>query len=194
MLQRLLAIIVATGISSAVLAEEATPVTPKGEVESLMNEGIRLAKEMLGKHGEFYPYGYVMRANGEVQSVAASDGTEHPTSHQLIDLLNTAFRKGADSGEYKATAVFIDVRVTPPGGTKTDAVRVGLEHRAGYCVDVYFPYSRSADGRVQFGELFASPREGVVFRTRTAPNQPPQPTRAAQPFEEPESERSGQRG
>ena len=149
--------------SASAFAQERAPVISKEDVESLMNEGIQLAEQLLREHGEFFPYGYAMQTDGEIQSVAASDGTEHPPSQELIDLLNAGFRKNAESGKYRATALFIDVRVAPEDGAKVDAVQFGLEHRSGYCVNVYYPYTRSPDGQVQFGEIFASPRKGVVF-------------------------------
>jgi hypothetical protein len=151
--------------ASAAASEEKPLVTPKQQVEELMNEGIPFAERMLRQHGEFFPFGVVRNSDGSTQLVGASDGREHPPSQDLIELLNQQFRKGAESGNYAAIAIFFDVLATQPGSsTKTDAVQVGLEHRAGYCVDVFFPYQRSADGTVQWGELFASKREDSVFR------------------------------
>jgi len=151
-------------VASASTSEEKPPVSPKEQVEELMNGGIGFAERMLRERGEFFPFGAVRKSDGSIQLVGASDGREQPPSRDLIDLLNQGFRKGAQSGNYAATAIFVDVLTTPPGSsTKTDAVQVGLEHRSGYCVDVFFPYHRSADGTVQWGELFASKREGSVF-------------------------------
>ena len=66
----------------------------------------------------------------------------------------------------RRSAVFFDVRVQQPGNPEeTDAVQVGLEHESGYCVDVFFPYSRTAKGEVTYGTVFASKRDGVVFGT-----------------------------
>jgi hypothetical protein len=48
---------------------------PKSESEALMNEAIPFAEKMLEKHGEFYPYGYVMKPSGEIALVAGYDGT-----------------------------------------------------------------------------------------------------------------------
>ena len=137
---------------------------PKQQVEELMNEGIAFAERMLREHGEFFPFGIVRKSDGSIQHVGAWDGREQPPSTDLIELINQGFRTGADSGEYVATAIFFDVLTTPPGSSaKTDAVQVGLEHRSGYCVNVFFLYSRSPDGVVEFGELFASKREGSVL-------------------------------
>ena len=139
-------------------------MTPKEQVEDLMNEGMSFAERMLRDPGEFFPFGVVRKSDDSIQYVDASDGREAPPSKDLIDLLNQGFRRGAASGEYVATAIFVDVLTTPPGtSSKTDAVQVGLEHRSGYCVDVFIPYQRSPDGAVRFGDIFASQRESSVF-------------------------------
>lgn len=144
--------------------QEKLPLAPKEQVEELMNEGMSFAERMLRDRGEFFPFGLVRKSDGSIQYVNAANGREAPPSKDLIHLVDQGFRSGAESGEYAATAIFIDVLTTPPGtSSKTDAVQVGLEHRSGYCVDVFIPYQRSPDGTVHFGEIFASQRESSVF-------------------------------
>lgn len=72
---------------SATSSEEEAPVTPKEQVEELMNEGIAFAERMLREHGEFFPFGVVRKSGGSIQHVGASDGRERPPSRELIDLL-----------------------------------------------------------------------------------------------------------
>ena len=138
-------------------------MSPKEEVESLMDEGFALAETLLKEHGEFYPFGFAMNLDGEIISIGAKGETDHPPSQELIDLLEAAFRQGAEANEYKAIAIFFDVLVAPPGGKKTDAIQVGLEHQSGYCANVFRPYRRTLLGKIKFGELFANRREGSVF-------------------------------
>jgi hypothetical protein len=158
-------LVVAAGSAGLVRSAEGQ-MTPKEESEAVMNAGIPFAQKMLAEHAEFYPFGFAMTAKNKVVAVAPPAPSEHPAPQQLIDALAAAFRAGASSREYKATAVFVDVRVQPPDkAEKTDAVQVGLEHVSGYCVDVFFPYSRDASGRVTFGAVFASKRAGAVFGT-----------------------------
>ena len=68
---------------------------PKSEVELLMNDAIAFADQLLREHGEFLPYGAAMKANGDIVSVAAHDGTEQPPSQKLIELLKDGFRQSA---------------------------------------------------------------------------------------------------
>src|SRR5688500_16873813 len=116
-------------------------ITPKVECEKLMGTAIQFAKQMLQKHGEFFPYGAALKANGEIASVAGYDGREQPLSSDIIRLLKQGFVQGAKSGEYTATALVCDVKVIlPTSGEKSDAIAVSLNHRQNYSVVVLFPY------------------------------------------------------
>lgn len=136
---------------------------PKSDVEYLMNETIAFADQMLSEHGEFFPYGAAMTPNGEIVSVAGYEGSEQPPSQKLIDLLKGGFRQSASNGEYKATVIFYDVRVSMPDGVgKSDAIAAALDHREDYSVVVFFPYKLDG-GEIQYGELFAQAGENAVF-------------------------------
>jgi len=157
-------VVLVVAIPCYALAGDSGTVTPKAEAEEVMNAGIPFAQKMLEAHGEFYPFALARATSGKVVAVAAPAAEEHPTSQQVIDQLVASLKTGVARGEYRATAIFADARVLPPGKREsTDAVRVSLEHIAGYCVDVFFPYSRGSDGKVTFGEIFASNRSGAVF-------------------------------
>jgi hypothetical protein len=135
----------------------------KSDCEDLMNAGLPFAEKMLGEHGEFFPYGRAMRPNGEIVYVAGYDGREHPPSLDIIQLIKSAFVKGANDGSYLATALIYDVRIaiTDPD-EKKDAVAVSLNHRDGYSVIVMFPYR--LDGvNVVFGEALAQAGEADIF-------------------------------
>jgi hypothetical protein len=114
---------------------------PKDECQALVNAFLPLARKLLIDHGEFLPYGAAMRPTGEIVSVSALDGRERPPSKDLITLLKNSFASSARTGEYKATAIFYDVRI---GEDKKDAVAVSLDHRDGYSVIVFFPYEVAA--------------------------------------------------
>lgn len=140
--------------------------TPKAECENLMNTALPFAEQMLQKHGEFFPYGAALKENGEIASVAGYDGRELPPSSDIIRLLKQGFAKGAKSGEYKATALVYDVKVTlPSSGKKSDAIAVSLNHRENYSVVVFFPYQLNKD-QLTFGEVFAQKGEAEVFPSK----------------------------
>jgi hypothetical protein len=137
--------------------------TPEDEATDVMNMLVPFAEKMLREHGEFYPFGGAMMPDGSTQLIAASDGTAHPESSDLVDLLVAKFRDDGRQGKYKATGIVYDVRTIPPGATeKTDAIAVRLDHQAGYSVVVMIPY-RLADGQLVTGAVFAVKGDASIF-------------------------------
>lgn len=135
----------------------------KAESETLMNEAIPFAEKMLRQHGEFYPYGYIMKPSGEIALVAGYDGTDRPKSQTIIDLLIEGFKKDAALEKVKATALVYDILVVPLGATeKSDAIAVALDHRGNYSVVVMFPYVLS-HGALTIGTPFAQKGESRIF-------------------------------
>jgi hypothetical protein len=142
---------------------EDMPRTPKEDVTVLMNKLLLFAEKMLKEHGEFYPYGGAMLPDGSTTMLAASDGTEHPKSKDLIDLMVSAFREDARQRKYRATGIVYDVMTLPPGATeKTDAIAVRLDHETGYSVVVMIPY-HLVDGAVSMGTVFAVKGDCSIF-------------------------------
>jgi hypothetical protein len=138
---------------------------PKADCESLLNAVLPFAQQMLNRHGEFYPYGGAMTTDGQITSVAARDGEEHPASADVIQFLKSAFVAGARQGKYRATALVHDVRVRlPSDGRKSDAIAVSLNHRNDYSVTVVFPYTIE-NAKAVIGPAFAQKGEADVFRS-----------------------------
>ena len=136
----------------------------KQELEELMNDSLPFAKQMLEEHGEFHPYGGAIKANGEIIRSGAYNGEELPLAQELIDVLVEASRKLAAAGEYRATAIIFDVLVKPPNSDqKTDAIQINLDHANGLSIEVFLPYRLSAEGDVDYGEMFAQKGAGRIF-------------------------------
>lgn len=143
---------------------ESSLKSTKQDVEALMNEWVVFAKRMLNEHGEFHPYGAAMRSDGEIISIAGDTGEEMPPSQELIELLRNGFQQEAAKGEYKATGLFYDVRITLPSSTeKTDAIAVVLDHVDDYSVIVLHPY-KIVDEQFVFGDLIANKGANRIFR------------------------------
>jgi hypothetical protein len=105
-----------------------------------------------------------MGENGKIIMDAAYTGDEHPPSRDVIDLLARSYEERAGTGELRAAAICVDVRVVPPGKSdKTDAISVALEHRSGEAVTAFLPYQRGWLGRIKYGQVFASVREAKFF-------------------------------
>lgn len=137
--------------------------TLKEECEAFLEPALAFAEQMLKQHGEFFPFGLTLSEAGEIAFAATASNQEQPTSHEIIEELETVFRSGASARELKATALVVDVRVVPPTQAETtDAVSIRLDHRDNYSVVVYFPY-RIRGTQLELLQPFASPGKGAIF-------------------------------
>lgn len=130
-----------------------------------MGELIPFAKRMLAEHSEFYPFGGYLKEDGSIVHLAGKiEGTEHPSSSDVIAVLEQHMRSLAQEGACRATALLFDVKVRSPGSSeKADAIQVNLDHRDSYSVQVFFPYSVDAAGRVEYSTVFAQAGNADVF-------------------------------
>ena len=94
------------------------------------------------KNHEFYPAGADMNPDGSVAFSATYDGSEHPSSREVIDFLVKEHKNLADQNKIKVSAIAYDACV-PIAGKKTDCIIMNLEHQSGYSVTVGMPYSFS---------------------------------------------------
>ena len=141
--------------------ETAPAAAPEADVRKLMNYGVALARQILGEYSAFHPFAFVMETNGKIGQVALSEGRDHEGSLVLTTLLEILQVQAAE-GRYRAVVIMADVTITL-GDEETDAIRAGLEHASGYCVNIYFPYERSEEGALKLGEALSEAREGAVF-------------------------------
>lgn len=142
-------------------------MTSKEECEKLMNVILPAAEQMLARYGEFYPFGGTMDLNGKVSLIAAYEGNEHPLSQTVIDLLTQGFQSDAKAGKIKATAIIYDMRVTLPGSNvKTDAICIQLDHKDGYTVEVFFPYTIDGNKEVRLQKAFAQRGKGLIWSVK----------------------------
>ena len=129
-----------------------------------MNALLPLAKEMLRRYGEFYPYGGYIKPDGTIVDVGASvDESDHPASRDLIHVLRGSLRELASSGGCTATAIVFKVRVTlPASDRKSDAIQLCIDHAEGYSAEVFVPYE-IIDSEVVYGEMFAQAGKQEAF-------------------------------
>jgi hypothetical protein len=86
----------------------------EADFEKLFGVARVVADRILHEIGEFLPYGHVMRLDGEIVSVSAAMGEEHPASKDLISR-----RPSEGSGRRKALGSR-DHRRTPNSYELTD--------------------------------------------------------------------------
>lgn len=129
-----------------------------------------LAEQLLASNGAFYPFGNTMGRDGKIASVAASTGSEHPDSTDLIQILKGGFIAGARRGEFRATSLVYNIRtIVPDTGIKSDAVAMACDHEAGFAAITVFPY-RITKSEVIFGKVFAQRIDSVIFQRTPDPD------------------------
>jgi hypothetical protein len=132
------------------------------DMDTLLDEALRVAVYFLEKNGEFFPFGVTMTRGGKIAHAQGYTGDEQPPSQLVIDLLLHGMRQGASNGDYRAVTLVSDVRVSVPGGPAQDAVSVMVEHLTEEPVTCYLPYTVT-NSKFDFGELFAERAERRVF-------------------------------
>ncbi len=133
------------------------------DLNELFNDLIPFAERMLEEHGEFYPFGAMMRSNGEIALLGGETESDRPRSQEILDLLVGALRDYASRGEIRAAGICLDMRITPPEQSdEVDAICARLEHSSGEQAEVFVPYSK-VDGRHILQEPFAQRGEPRIF-------------------------------
>lgn len=120
------------------------------------------AEHMLKERGEFFPFAMTLTPTGEFMPLVGYESLGH-TPDELIDLLSARLREGALAGEYAATALVYNARVTPPEASEeTDAISAELEHRDGYAATLFFPYALNND-EAELPEPFGIQQSRGIF-------------------------------
>ncbi|WP_243057179.1 hypothetical protein [Nocardioides sp. SR21] len=126
------------------------------DLDGLLNVVLPLAQELLGKNGQFYPFGASVSADGEA-AVTASDPSLGANPEQVLAGVYDGAR--ATAAENRAAAFVTDVLVNG-----SDAVQVELEHRDGIALVVVVPYTPGTYKRFpKFGELRVAQGEPKVW-------------------------------
>lgn len=107
------------------------------DLDGLLNAVLPFAEQTITKHGEMYPFGAAVTADGQVAMLATDPGSgEHPASQDVLDALSSGARESRQ--ELRAVAFAADVKANG-----WDAIRVELEHREGTALVLLVPYTRN---------------------------------------------------
>ena len=109
------------------------------------------------KRGAFLPFGAGLTKDGQVSLHAASPGKDAASSPEILPLLHEGLRSVVTEQDLSAVAVCEWVKITPEGGTQTDAVKVLVEHSRGLSVAFYMPCRRKLFRGWQFDAVFVRP-------------------------------------
>jgi hypothetical protein len=129
-----------------------------------MNAVLPVAETMLRRHGEFYPFGGYLEADGKIVHLgAADDDTDRPKSKDLIFVLRSALQELARDKKCVATALLLNVSVALPcSDHKIDAIQVCVDHLEGYSAEVFHPYQVACNDIV-YGETRAQRGRQEIF-------------------------------
>ena len=131
----------------------------QNDLDALLNDALPFAQESLDQRGEFFPYAVVLETTGGVRMVAGDPGLgERPSSQEVLTVLVAGLREGREN--LRAVGVVSDVRLS-----KSDAIRVELEHEEGAAMTVVLPYTKKRFRRgVEYGELSAAAGAPAVWQ------------------------------
>ena len=136
----------------------------RNDVAAVADPLLDLSKTLLQKYGNFLPHGLVLRDEGKDTMVGAMEdnGTGESTSTKTLPLLHEELRQQAQKRGVRAIGVAENVTATKEGSPPTAAVKVLLEHRAGLCVALYFPFRKKLLSGYEFGKPFTVPADPEV--------------------------------
>lgn len=137
-------------------------MSPKDELNSLLNDAIGMALRLVEKHGSHIPFCMAVTTAGERVNIAADDSAM-PGADALLAGVRQHIADALRERRYRAVALARNVKYrSARDGARTDAVQVTLDHEQGSPVTCYLPY-QLAHGRVVPGELFAVNPEERFF-------------------------------
>jgi hypothetical protein len=127
------------------------------DLDGLMEQAFPFAKQMLARHGEFFPYAVGVSHLGEVRMFAADPGTgEQPLATDVLQDLCEGLR--SERNALRAVALTSDVRVAD-----SDAIHVALEHREGIAISVLLRYRHMNGSGIEYGVLSADPGRAQIW-------------------------------
>ena len=127
-------------------------VAAQEDLDQLLNALLPFAQQMLGQHGEFFPFGATLRVDGELRVAAADAGEARPTAEDVLAAVEDALRADAKAGTITAAGTVANVTVDLGDGP-SDAIVVDLDHADGESVRVFLPYSAGESGGYVYGDL-----------------------------------------
>ena len=133
------------------------------DFEKLLDATFPFVEDLLKKYGEFFPLASAIDKTDRIAQVGTYDGDEQPLSDKVIADLKVGLRQGAKKGDYKAIAIFYDVKAVDPNtNQKTDAVAVIVENGS-IAYKLFFPYTLTKDSVLTFGESWRNDIDNEIF-------------------------------
>lgn len=119
------------------------------DLDELLRQSATLAKALLVRNGEFFPFGATIGTRGAFSLVTPLPEGNRPTAQDVIEAILNDIR--SSNGSLRASSVTA-LASTESGA---DAVRIELEHLEGSSLVISLPYTREESGAFSYGEMEA---------------------------------------
>jgi hypothetical protein len=141
-------------------------MTPRDDLNNLLNYALEQAGERIAETGRFDSFGAGMKADGQITLLtaneeSAADGAK-PDAAEINEAVRDALQSDARAGVYEAVFSCSDGAVTGDDGKEVDAIVIRLEHKSHEPVLVALPYWQE-QGDWEFGELGRAPSGAPVY-------------------------------
>lgn len=146
---------------------EMKKIEPKAEVEQLLNALYPFAEEMLRTCGEFNPFGGYVDADGAVVHASIDELESKESGADRCKRLVDGLRESVVPNGARACGFAVNVWL-PDGmnADKQEAIRIFLEHKDGYCADVFYCYALDEKNEIAITKNYAQQGVPVFFKQR----------------------------
>jgi len=132
--------------------------TAKAQAEVLMNDLVDFAEKMLKSHGEFHPFGGYLSEEKEIVHVGLSADVQWSSDQHRANALAESLRSLTQKNQPIVLGIVTNVSLAGDADNG-DAIRVFLEHKSGYCANVFFHYALRAGHDISI--LDSTAQQGV---------------------------------
>lgn len=147
------------------------------DLDELLSQLAVLAKALIIRNGEFFPFGASIGKRGKYTLVTPVPEADQPTSHDVVDAILSEIRST------RATLRACGVAAMAATAEGADAVRIELEHVEGSSLVIALPYARGDFGAFAYGDMEALRAERRIWtpepETPTRPSRSPSRTKSA---------------
>ncbi len=140
------------------------------DLDELLGQLAILAKALIIRNGEFFPFGATIGKRGKYTLVTPVPESDQPTPHDVVDAILSEIQTSRDT--FRAYGVTM-MAATAEGA---DAVRIELEHVEGSSLVIALPYARGDFGAFAYGDMGALLAERRVWTAE--PKAPTRPSRS----------------
>lgn len=120
-------------------------------INPLVNALIDSAADAMSETGDFQPHGAALMDDGEIKTMEVNTGDDGGANAKaVLSVIHAGLREqtkgGGVTGVGSAEAVMI-------GEPPEPAIKVFAEHESGFCMAFYAPFTMTAPGEFEFGDI-----------------------------------------